>query len=83
MDRPRLKQVLVGGIDKILNVRPWLSGITPEQRAVLMAARQAAINSDAVLDAILVYVGPYEQQARAEHEEMMLQAPDDPPEERP
>jgi hypothetical protein len=59
MDRDRLKDVLVTGIDRILQIRSWISGVTPEERSVLLAARQTVINDSTVLDKILPNVGPY------------------------
>jgi hypothetical protein len=55
----RCRQVLIGGIDKLVTHR-WLSRITDEENAVLMGCRSVAITNDEVISKIADAVGPYE-----------------------
>ena len=62
--KDRCRQVLIDGIDKILNHR-FLSWLSNEQNAVLMGCRSAVVADDAVVDKIVSNVGPYQSHGDA------------------
>jgi hypothetical protein len=57
-----VREIMVSGIERILN-RPWLSGITREERAVLLAARSVINSDDTVAERIAQAVGPHYEEA--------------------
>ncbi len=59
MDKERLKEISVSAIDKAVALRQWVSGITAEDKAVLLAIRQTFIAEPSLLDKVLPNVGPY------------------------
>lgn len=60
MDRQRLRQVLTGGIDRLVTHR-LISFISDEERDVLMACRAVAVTDDAFVDRILSQMGNYRE----------------------
>lgn len=61
MDAERCKTVLVGGVDRLLKARPWLTGLTEEERAVLLSARSVIIADADLAGRIAAGVGPYRE----------------------